>query len=766
MIPCAWLADLVVLSACYRCRSQKIRCDNGQDDCTNCVRAGQPCVRSSPATNPDAIGRIYDLESRLRSLERSISQPAPSHATAGVAMPSAGPPDSDIISSGSSPDPAYLPPLPVLDPQSGHLTGPWPDRGALAEIHQRHSSFDPLLQSNAAGVLPPRRPPVNETVPNSVSPATTTQITPREPLAHHVGLLSLANSKESKYLGPSSGVPFARLIFSAIPHSQGLPQNQATPRGGIASHHNTQPDPFPADFTFNEVDLKHFVDTYFETFQPLYPFLDEDVVICRLEALYPEQQANGQSAQLPRIADFESSMSPVHSTQLFLILALGARVLEPRLSVDFCSERYLATAMSRIDRISLHESMEGLQVMLLLTLCSFHFVEGPNAWFLVSNIIAACLDLGFQRKRTEAGPSVPQSHEYSEAAANQNVRKGIFWSAYTLERTLAVVLGRPLTLRDEAIDVEFPGVTESPYVQPNASGGSMSAEDARPAKRPRADTSSPYTVAQHSFRFDELTGEIKLMLYRVRNKPGCFPWLADVAAWQRDAHQRCQALVDDMLGDLKWRSRRSGSDSITRTLELKYHHCLMLLHRPSPAIPQPSMESWRVCYHSAVKTILISTDLSRFSKLNNSWLTAHTIFVSGMTFLYCLWVKPEIKRETSLAVYHRHAAACTDLLRLLGKTWSAAASALETFERLVHLTAVSWNGSEVLAAGHSLARMSQAHQGQESSSTGFPLNMEPPSSGFLMDGGNEYGFEPQLFFNELGDMSTWFDLDWMVADIG
>ncbi|KAI8275546.1 D-alanine--D-alanine ligase [Colletotrichum sp. SAR11_57] len=62
----------------------------------------------------------------------------------------------------------------------------------------------------------------------SLSPSASTEIGPSEPLAHEVGMLSLANSKESKYLGPSSGVPFARLIFSAIPQSQGLSIKQET----------------------------------------------------------------------------------------------------------------------------------------------------------------------------------------------------------------------------------------------------------------------------------------------------------------------------------------------------------------------------------------------------------------------------------------------------------------------------------------------------------------------------------------------------------
>ena len=50
------------------------------------------------------------------------------------------------------------------------------------------------------------------------------RIGPEQPIAHDVGLLSLGNaSSDPKYLGPSSGVSFARLLYAAAPQSQGLP---------------------------------------------------------------------------------------------------------------------------------------------------------------------------------------------------------------------------------------------------------------------------------------------------------------------------------------------------------------------------------------------------------------------------------------------------------------------------------------------------------------------------------------------------------------
>ncbi|KAH8891489.1 hypothetical protein GQ53DRAFT_865152 [Thozetella sp. PMI_491] len=755
-------------TACNRCRSQKIRCDNGQDTCTNCTKAGHACIRPNLGNSSVSADYVQQLEARLRQLEHSF--PAQR----------AQPDESENVPALDGP----LDPAPA-GPDTATFTTNWSPPASAAALPAAWQILDQPVDPDSADVVGTAAPPLHhasigaKNVDHAIaSPATTVQITSSEPLAHDVGLLSLANSKDSKYLGPSSGVPFARLILSAIPQSQGLSTNLSTPGEGVP-HQHEQPKPFPSGWTF-EVDLKYFFDAYFETYQPFYPFLDEDTVVSRLSAVLDGDAPALHSLRMPQVANFEKVFSPMQLVQMFLIIALGARILEPRLSVDFASERYLATAMARIDRIALHDTTEGLQVMLLLTLCSFHFVDGPNAWFLVSNIIAACLDLGLQRKWRG-------DDENDLTPVAKNVRRGVFWSAYSLERMLAVVLGRPLTLRDEALDVEFPGADNAGSRDEATPDGDT--EPRRSAKRIRMD-SSRYTASQYSFRFDQLTAETKLMLYRVQNAPGRFPWLADVSQWRADAHKHCDAIVSDMHRDLKWSSLRSASDSSTRHLELKYHQCLMLLHRPAPASPHPTLESWKVCYSSAVRIILIAADLNRFSKLNSTWPTAHTIFVSAMTFLYCLWVKPEIKQDTTLDSFNRTVAACTGILSFLDRTWSVAASALEKFESLVQLTLGSWRvavgnadpqqqegplrqnpqdlSHEELAAGHSLVSMNQRSSGGQN----VPLldfeqdgvDLQVGSAGADGTSGNDCQLEPQFFFDELGDVSTWFDLDWMMTN--
>lgn len=372
-----------------------------------------------------------------------------------------------------------------------------------------------------------------------------------------------------------------------------------------------------------------------------------------------------------------------------------------------------------------------------------------------------------------------------------NLRSAIFWSAYSLDRTLSVILGRPLTLRDEAIDVPFPGELESDEIEHDAVNGEgrehlVRVGDEEPAaKRVRVDpaaqstTSQPtpilHTPALYSFRFDRITAEIKLMIYRVAQSPSRFPWPTNLREWQKRVHETCNNLLSRAGKDLKGRGTRRP-DRIMRALDLKYHQCLMLLYRPSPAFPQPSLEALKACYDSSVATIRIYSEMTRFAHLNDSWLTAHSVFVSGITMLYCLWTSPWIWQQTSLKTFSELTESSIKVLQKLGATWSVAESARVKYERLVQLTTASWGQGRTDALGMPVAQnggqATVEYDVHDNNSNNNNNGSGPTDDGtFFADNlpNNLWGGPenmgplqaPSMFLDEIGDMSGWFDLDWL-----
>lgn len=71
--------------------------------------------------------------------------------------------------------------------------------------------------------------------------------------------------------------------------------------------------------------------------------------------------------------------------------------------------------------------------------------------------------------------------------------------------------------------------------------------------------------------------------------------------------------------------------------ELLYHNALLMLYRPSPAL---SLDSSRasvvlpIIYSSAKQSIGFYAHLHGLSRMNYTWITLHSVFLAGLSFLY------------------------------------------------------------------------------------------------------------------------------------
>ncbi|KAI0134411.1 hypothetical protein BJ170DRAFT_609706 [Xylariales sp. AK1849] len=730
--------------ACFRCRARKVKCDNKLPVCTNCEKAGIECDQAS---NSDKL-YTQQLENRVKFLENLVrthtSHVSPENDVVQVVTQASGVAEENV-------------PSPIRAAQIGKPLAP-----EVTWMHERQTNTaSPAAVSGRtaeAAVGRQDRP----------SPSVHSHIGPEQLLAHEVGLLSLGNTaSEPKYLGPSSGFTLARLTYAAVPQSQGLPsKSHAMPQGKRDGERDesweaSERAPLPS-----LAEMRRFVGAYVDTFHSAYPFL-QDGKIEQLLAM----KAN-RSRDAPSMASLDDAM-------LFLVASLGARVLEQGRNINLKSSKYLASAMACVVALQLHDSVQGIQVMLLLVLSSFTFPGGLNAWFLSSAIIASCVDLGLQRRnlplRRYPADIVVETHE--------NMRCGIFWSAYSIDRTLCTILGRPLNLRDEALDVDFPGEIGTGSSSFNAVLSSLCGQghghtssqavirDSEhcydgSAKRRRLDRAMTfdYTTSTFFFRFDRITAEIKLMLYRVAQAPCRFPWPANHLQWQAEAMAACDGLLASARETLS--SRVLVSSHYRRLLpciEIKYHQCVLLLYRPTPAISQPSLDAYRRCYQSAAEVLRIHAEQSRFGGLIDSWLTAYLVFVSGITMIYSLLKLSDLARDVvcgaSLVGQHdfdQRIRDCSEVLARLSKTWSVAKDAQGKIDKLAVLTkdtlagAVRGNSSE-----SRLPLRVDERQDMRSEDTTFNTSPE-------MDGNFGGMFSSSKFlWDELGDMSNWFDLDWI-----
>jgi len=253
--------------------------------------------------------------------------------------------------------------------------------------------------------------------------------THRANLAHEIGLVSVTAGQDPRYVGPSSGYSFAKLVLANArpPRQQEYLPDSCNLQATSLLDKETFRVP-PAKMPSNIEHCIQLSAAYWENVHVQYPFLHKLTHMKLID----------------HVINSETN-SPVATFQVYMVLAISTTILSRRLKAPLSSEGYCATAMTYFDQFQLEGSLEGLQCLLLLQMYALHNPSlGLNVWYLSYQCIASVLDLGLQRD-VRAGKNL--------SFLTQEMRTRIFWSVYSLDRTLATIMGRPIGLRDEGCEL-------------------------------------------------------------------------------------------------------------------------------------------------------------------------------------------------------------------------------------------------------------------------------------------------------------------------
>lgn len=254
----------------------------------------------------------------------------------------------------------------------------------------------------------------------------------RGPPVDEVGLMSLNGAQDPRYIGPSSGHFLLRMLMTTANtqrrmanfHTTAsmLPQDPPTlPTGLVEAFHG--PLPLPS------IDHATKMTTaFFGLVHPLYPILNELATLRKLETLRQGYETD-----------------PYSIFQVFMVLAIGATLLSHRYRVRLPSESYCLSALQYYHQLNVGDSVQGLQCLLLLQIYTMHCPHMKlNSWYLNYQCLAVTVDLGLQKNLgTNSGISLVE----------QELRTRLFWVVLTLDRKIAIMMGRPIGLRDEACDL-------------------------------------------------------------------------------------------------------------------------------------------------------------------------------------------------------------------------------------------------------------------------------------------------------------------------
>lgn len=481
-----------------------------------------------------------------------------------------------------------------------------------------------------------------------------------DPLTEVVQFLNLGNFESPAYAGSKHGLSLARSLtdmVQATVWNKALPGHQDSNRHGsvlgAGSTSNITMDELrersagPPDASQGERMIKAFVTRL----HCRYPCLDE----AEIWQLHSEQEKlySNDTEHLSKDARFALF-------KLFLVYAIGASLLQlTDKHASFDSERYYMTALRHVSAAREPRSLRNIQAMTLLCLYHLRNASSHALFYMVGLAMRTCIDLGLHRKSSGTG----KSHE------NLYLRRRLFWTVYALERTVAISLGRPLSIADRQIDVSIKVTNSEATCVHTYQMLGLNAEDRGTDTEDNECTSITWSVAEMLFELRRIESRIYHSIYRV-DKPLRVTQQKLSIFHHQLSTWRQSVLVHAANRDLNY-------------LLLHYNRALRLLIQPFLSLLQPTDMYFQTCLRAAGDICQTHRRLHQSLEYGHSFIAVQTVFVAGITLLHCLWAHTAHLWSAVLANDIR---ACSSVLYVMSDRADWVKKYRDAFEMLVNAT--------------------------------------------------------------------------------
>ncbi|KAJ5126688.1 hypothetical protein N7448_007467 [Penicillium atrosanguineum] len=692
------------VSACNRCRLRKNRCDQRLPRCQSCEKAGVRCVGYDPITKRE-IPRsyVYFLETRVAHLEKQLAEHnIEFKKVVAFDEEEALKTETDGDAPGTS-----------GDGQPGENQDKTQWKNSVKEetgSDQRHDGE----QRDAEG----NENEENWRLHNLVS---------------NIGMVSVQGTSDPRYLGSTSGISFARVVFAAVRSSipgnpergplrtgERLPQTATGSGAGTMrdSFFGLQTKPMMKRASFPDRELaERLVDLYFEHANPQMPILHRGDFMELLDRTYQLEEKN---------------RSPRALYVLNIVFAIGAGIIfedkpqssddenragrdrssstskRPRLSNhQYQPEEYHASAIVHLESFLGSSSSEGfggleeLQAVLLLASFALLRPVAPGLWYIVGVAMRLAVDLGLHYEDgvgidsgSKDGNQVQSRIDARERGRREwirDLRRRLWWCVYSFDRLVATCVGRPFGISDQAISTELPSMMDDKYI---TKSGLLTPPDGAPTYK---------HVAFHYFKLRLLQSEIHDVLQYQQAR-----------AIRRRSPESAAILPHAELTSPSFKALIPSAPGVTifsiELLELNYWQAIILLYQQSLTVPaelageltpaddvsSPSFSNvdegdeedhvYLNVAEAGQKVIRIYRQLHRVRLVNYTYLATHHIFMAGISFLYAIWHSPLVRSRLTLDEVDFTVLAATSVLGDLMHKCPPAEACRDAFERMSKAT--------------------------------------------------------------------------------
>ncbi|PGH07148.1 hypothetical protein GX51_01935 [Blastomyces parvus] len=441
------------VSACNRCRLRKNRCDQNLPRCQSCKKARVHCVGYDPTTKRE-IPRsyVFFLESRLAYLEKLLADngiefrpPEPYEGETELEKVEEDKSVSFSHKSDPEPDTSGMPPPLDKNTISHERVA---RRDSSSKVKREREGEDELVSGSAS------KPCLEDNSEHDAESKRQADETKHQidNLVSNVGMVSVQGASDPRYLGSTSGISFARVVFSAVRNSvstnstdrgilkSGERQTGGTPGAngsssmrdsifGLQARPTTKKAPFP-----DQAVAERLVNLYFEHANPQIPILHRGEFMEVFHRLYSIDHGRRSSRDLyllnvvcaigagiifntksdarvhedePQQSHTRSPTSPSQKRQKLSLQNYQPEEYHASAVVDL--ETFLGSSQNS-DGFG---GLEELQAVLLLASFALLRPVAPGLWYIIGVAVRLAVDLGLHY---EDGTGIDTISEQEETA--------------------------------------------------------------------------------------------------------------------------------------------------------------------------------------------------------------------------------------------------------------------------------------------------------------------------------------------------------------
>ncbi|KAF7195563.1 Transcriptional activator protein acu-15 [Pseudocercospora fuligena] len=463
------------------------------------------------------------------------------------------------------------------------------------------------------------------------------------------------DTKEGKYLGPSSGIAITRLVMQLAKQFTDsksikdiVPEQRARQIKELYAQEQAKPTskvyPLISDVAATDLPNRALADLLVQLYklkvQPMYPALHEPTLDRDIELVYsaPEQA------------------SPYQHFVCRMVIAISLQKMDTQYAG--LADSYYLAALKYMERVVKPMDLQTLQCFALMAEYSLLTPTRTAIFYVVGIAVRLLQALGLNEEKTITRGQRDGTTNYLEI----DMRRRIFWSIMVMEYGLSHSIGRPsmLATSQDHIDVGWFETCDDKYITPEGIDPG--------APRPTLKK----WVAIHFYKMRLLQLEIRRKLYqckRTEPKDDSDPWFirmeAKLTAWRDAAPSQDEGIGLDKI----WFIGR-------------YNTMIVFLYRPSPQVPRPSLDAALKCYDACEYNIYMQKEQILKRNVDLTWIFTQSLFMAINTMLWTLSYV-EVRRKYKREAVEKHLEVAMDAIQMASERWPGVASAVQLYQNLI-----------------------------------------------------------------------------------